>query len=131
MVVWYPTPYLKYRHGKPNASCQLIWQIKHIYNLTNMSQNLIWVYKLWTNLPFLPKPHNTLHGWDFQIDPIMNNKIKIPPSNIDKRLLLTLEIHNLSLISQMFSITSCTNSKPIRETSPTSNNPIRDLHLLQ
>lgn len=71
-----------------------------------------------------------IHGWNFQTDPIIIIKLKISSSNINIWILSTLSRFQLSLISQTFSITSCTSSGPMKTTSPISNEPIGYVHLL-
>ena len=60
--------------------CQIIRTIELIRDLTNSPQNLIWDHIVGTRYLFFQISFY-LHGWNFQVDPIMNTKLKISSSN--------------------------------------------------
>ena len=54
-----------------------------------------------TMFPLLTEPHNSLHGWDFQIHQIINHKLYRPSPNICIELLANL-CHFQSLLNHFY-----------------------------
>lgn len=79
---------------------------------------------------FLPKSLNTLHKWNIQIHPIINLKLQISSSNFWKGLLMDLCCYRPLLDYFHLLREIITKFCPNNLASPTSNQPIWDLHLL-